>query len=159
MGTPELTDYLTEYSKEELLTEYTWAKERVQITPIIDQVDERRMKISLPQMDYAHVKEWLLRISYEGDIGYAYISNELVHDQFHNGDVWEIGLSHLLEKLVNDSLYLMISPIKEGREVKSDSPMAARSEVALKEIAAIHSVDIKPVYEFEVNDKKGRAIS
>ncbi|MFK3935945.1 beta-galactosidase [Alkalihalobacillus sp. NPDC078783] len=144
-----LESFFSERVQHTLHSEYSIKKKRVVIEPKIETIDNRRKLVSIPSESFTACKEILLNVTYEGDIGYAFINNELVHDNFNNGEVWQIGLSHLKSDLQENHLYLLISPIKQGRKVKSDSPMAARTELANKEIADIKMISLKPIYEFE----------
>ncbi|TDQ41152.1 beta-galactosidase [Aureibacillus halotolerans] len=103
------------------------------------------------------VKELLLKVNYTGDIGYAFIDGELIHDNFNNGTTWEIGLKRYEKDLINKGMYLYVSPPKEQRHVKTDSPMAARKEDVDPSLAYISSIEVVPVYEWTLsiqsNDK------
>jgi Glycosyl hydrolases family 35/Beta-galactosidase, domain 2 len=137
-----------EMERKGLLTTYSISQEQKSIPLEIEKLDNRRVLVSFDDSQLDGLKEALLQVDYIGDIGYAFMSNELIHDNFHNGAIWEIGLKHLQQELKDQPIYLVISPIKEDRVVKSDSPMAARSEAANKEIAEVNQIRIQPVYEF-----------
>ncbi len=96
-------------------------------------------------------KEVFLRIDYVGDIGYAFIGEELINDNFSNGSVWEIGLKRFNEKLMKNGIRIFVSPTKKSSIVKTDSIMAGRSEILLEKIARINSINIAPVYEATTN--------
>lgn len=97
---------------------------------------------------FKNTKEVLLSIEYDGDIGYCFINNELIHDNYNNNTPWVIGLSQHSDKLDNNKIFIKISPCKENSSVKSDSPMAARSEIIKNEIANIRKIILTPVYEY-----------
>lgn len=135
----------------EIFNEYLLSKGNCKtFTPEINFLDNGKALISVPKEAFEETKELFLNVDYEGDIGYAFLDNELILDNFSNGEIWKIGLSSLKDRLVNKEIYLVISPIKVGREVKSDSPMAARSETADENIAAIHSITLTNVNEFKI---------
>ncbi|MDQ0253191.1 hypothetical protein J2S74_000563 [Evansella vedderi] len=113
----------------------------------VRKVSDAKAEIQMSAEVFRGVKELLLEVDYDGDIGYAFIDGELIHDNFSNGRSWEIGLMAHQAKLIEKGMYLYISPLKEGSYVKSDSPRAARSEVAGKEIADIKSIKVKSVRE------------
>lgn len=46
------------------------------------------------------------------------------------------------------AIYISISPLKENQIIKSDSPMAARSEETSNEIVSIDKISIEAIYEF-----------
>lgn len=95
------------------------------------------------------LKDIILRIDYEGDIGYSFINGELINDNFCNGNTWEIALDRFKEKL-NDEMYIYISPIRKGSKVTNDTTMAGRVELAEEEIAEIKEIKAVPVYEIEL---------
>lgn len=100
---------------------------------------------------FEDVKELLLQIEYVGDIGYAFIDGELIHDNFCNNNTWEIGLQQHKQDLLAKGMYIYISPLKEGSFVKSDSPMAARAEVINNQIAEIKSIKVTAIREIEID--------
>lgn len=104
--------------------------------------------ISLDLAAMRELKDVLLTISYEGDIGYLFYENDLIADDYANGAPWETGLKHLTPPEDATELYLNITPIKKGAVVKSDSPMAARSAEADEEIVELKSITARPVYRF-----------
>ncbi|WP_226669701.1 beta-galactosidase [Metabacillus litoralis] len=98
------------------------------------EIDSKKVGHSKAKIDFSpdffnSVKEPLLNIDYIGDIGYAFIDGKLIHDNFSNNDVWQIGLKQYQQELIEKGMYLYVSPLKEGSYVKSDSPMAARTEI------------------------------
>ena len=96
------------------------------------------------------VKDALLQIAYTGDVGSAFINGRMIHDNFANGAVWEIGLKDFAEELKKDDITIHIAPLKEGANVKVESAMAARSEEAEAYAAELESVRIQPVYEISI---------
>ena len=98
--------------------------------------------------EMVHDNFWNGDLRYKGDIGYAFINGEMVHDNFWNGDLWEIGLRTLAEKLKKDPLTISITPLKEGASVNVESAMAARMENVKAYTGELESVGLKPVYEF-----------
>lgn len=104
-----------------------------------------RMVLNFAPEDFEGVKQLILRISYEGDIGYAFINGEMIHDNFCNGAPWEIDLYPYREKLLKHGMYLYISPKKSGAYVDNSSAMAARFEVVKEQVARIHDVKLEAV--------------
>ena len=97
------------------------------------------------------VKDACLQVRYVGDIGNAFINGRMIHDNFANGAVWEIGLGEFAEELKTHGITLYIVPLKEGVNVNVESSMAARSEEVEHMIAELKDVRIQPVYEFSVH--------
>lgn len=94
------------------------------------------------------IKNAWLDVDYIGDIGQAFFDGDMIHDNFANGAVWQIGLHEFTRQLAAGPLTLYITPLKEGVTVDVNSPMAARSETAEKETSEILSVGVTPVYEY-----------
>ena len=104
--------------------------------------------VKVPENFMEGLKDVLLQIRYKGDIGYAFIDGEMIHDNFCNGDWWEIGLHTFAERLKKDPLTISITPLKEGANVNVESAMAARMEDVKAYTGELESVELKPVYEF-----------
>lgn len=111
------------------------------------QVGYNRYVLSLPENFLEGCKDVLLRITYRGDIGHAFIDGKLVHDNFCNGTVWEIGLRDFSEELKTQDMIIYITPIKEGANVNVESAMAARIEEVKEYIGTVQRVEARPVYE------------
>ena len=111
------------------------------------QVGNNRYLLSFPENFMEGCKDALLRISYIGDIGNAFINGKLIHDNFCNGDVWEIGLKDFSEELKSEDMTIYITPLKEGANVNVESAMAARIEEVKECLGTLQSVEVQPVYE------------
>ncbi len=120
----------------------------------IKNISKSRAEIKLEKDDFTGLKNIILNVNYTGDIGYALIDGRLIHDNYCNNTVWEIGLKGFKEELHNMGMNIYISPIKKGSRVSSDSPMAARSEVFDEAIAEIHSIKAVPVFEVLIEEKR-----
>jgi hypothetical protein len=117
----------------------------------VKMVNQNKAVIDFQPEAFVGVKELLLQIDYVGDIGYAFIDGELIHDNFCNNTTWEIGLHQHKQDLLAKGMYIYISPLKEGSFVKIDSPMAARAEVINKQIAEIRSIKVTAIREIEID--------
>jgi hypothetical protein len=117
----------------------------------VKMVNQNKAIIDFQSEAFDDVKELLLQIEYVGDIGYAFIDGELIHDNFCNNNTWEIGLHQHKQDLIAKGMYIYISPLKEGSFVKSDSPMAARAEVINNQIAEIKSIKVTAIREIEID--------
>ncbi len=109
-----------------------------------------RMSLEFAAEDFENVKQLFLRIAYEGDVGYAFINGEMIHDNFCNGAPWEIDLYPYREKLLKHGMYLYISPRKSGAYIDNSSAMAARFEVVKEQVARIDSVSLEAVKRIPV---------
>ena len=115
------------------------------LTPV--QVGPSRYVLDIPPELLTGHKTVLLRVRYTGDIGSAFIDGELIGDHFCNGGVWELRLDDHAAALRDHPLTLYLTPLREGANVRVDSPMAARSEDAAHAHAALHEVWLQPVQE------------
>ena len=79
-----------------------------------------------------------------------FLGNTMISDNFCNGDTWEIGLRERKEALKKVQPVLTVAPIREGATVNVESAMAARNEVADREIARLDRVALQPVYEIRL---------
>lgn len=126
-------------------------KRPVEGSPIsTNKIVNKKINIKFNNKNIFNYKDVLLQVDYQGDIGYAFISGELIHDNFYNGDTWEISLKKHKADLLNKGMYIYISPQKNDSFIKSDSSMAARFEVAKEQIANIKSIKAKAVYDINV---------
>ena len=96
------------------------------------------------------VKNVLLDVDYVGDMAEAFVDGELVHDNFSNGDTWQIGLHDIADQLAGQPLTIRITPLKKGVTIDVDSPMAARQEHVNQRIAELRDVRIHPIYELRL---------
>jgi len=134
-----------------IFTEYDIVLDRKILDINVKKVKDNKATIHFKKENFQNIKELLLKIDYEGDIGYAFIDGELINDNFCNGASWEIGLKRFEKDLLEKGMYIYISPLKKGSFVKSDSTMAARVEVSEEEIAEIKSITVVPVYDVNID--------
>lgn len=121
-----------------------------ELTAQVTQTAASKYTISVPERFMDGVKDVILQIRYQGDIGFAFIDGDMINDNFCNGDVWEIGLRTFADRLIEHPVTLSITPLKEGVNVNVESAMAARMESADAYIASLESVEFSPVYEFKI---------
>ncbi|SDY21492.1 Glycosyl hydrolases family 35 [Evansella caseinilytica] len=133
-----------------LFQEYDFSQEQQPVDFEIHWVSDAKADIRILAHAFRGAKELLLSVEYEGDIGYAFIDGELIHDNFCNNATWQIGLKSHETAIVEKGMYLYISPLKTDSYVKTDSPMAARTEVVNKQVAKIHSINITAVKEIAI---------
>ncbi|MCI8442006.1 MAG: beta-galactosidase [Provencibacterium sp.] len=109
-----------------------------------------RYTVSVPEAVFEGVRDVRLQISYTGDTGSAFLGGRLVHDNFYNGGIWEIGLMDFREQLEREPLILCLSPLKKGAQVRVEAAMAARLEEAQSYEAKLQEVKLQPVYEIKI---------
>lgn len=132
------------------LGSYSYTVEPKEISVGIKKVGRTRYTIVIPDNYMVGVKDVLLQIEYEGDIGQAFIQGEMIHDNFYNGAVWEIGLKTYAAQLKEQPLTIYITPIKEGVNINVDSPMAGRMEEINEMIGALKNAKAQAVYEIKI---------
>lgn len=123
-------------------------EKKVELT--VEKTGSSRYTIEVPEHYMEGLKEAILKIRYQGDIGQAFLGGELVHDNFCNGADWEIGLRFWKEKLEKEKLVIYITPLKEGANVNVESAMAGRAEEVKTCLGELESAVIQPVYEIKV---------
>lgn len=126
----------------------TAAKKEIPLT--VKQTAYSKYELTLPADYMTGLKDALLQIDYNGDIGYAFLNGELINDNFCNGNTWEIGLRTFADRLKNMPLTLSITPLREGVNVNVESAMAARMESVDAYVAELKDVKICPVYEIRL---------
>ncbi|CAN7309703.1 beta-galactosidase [Paenibacillus sp. LjRoot153] len=140
-------------SMQELFKVYKFHIPKKEITFDCTKVGPDKAELRFASDAFGQVKQVLLRITYTGDIGYAFIDGDLINDNFSNGLPWEIGLKQLEERLIKQGMYIYISPIRKGSFVNSHTTMAGWSEQATERIAEVHSVRAVPVYEITIGTR------
>lgn len=116
----------------------------------IDRIDSNRVEISFKKASFEGIEDIILRIEYEGDIGYAFIGNKLINDNFFNGQIWEIGLKRYFNELAEKDIYIFISPIRKGKVIIKDISMAMQQQFIGEEIANIKQISPSIVYKISI---------
>ncbi|WP_202879058.1 hypothetical protein [Companilactobacillus halodurans] len=143
---------LTLKSKNQLTTDYTLTTAKIKPSFSEEYISDGKVLLSVDTnaLIKKSIKDLRLKIDYQGDIGYAFYRDKLINDNYSNGRTWEIGLRHNVNVGHDEKIYISITPIRKDQEIKSDSPMAARSEVDSGEIINLEEIKLEPVYEFKV---------
>lgn len=139
-----------EAGPDELFGSYLAETQEKRTEVFVEQVGPSRYTVRIPDDVMDGVKDALLQIEYTGDIGNAFVDGRMIHDNFANGAVWEIGLKEFAEELKKECITVYIVPLKEGANVNVESSMAARSEEVKAYVAELKSVRIQPVYELKI---------
>lgn len=144
---PEIKDCSTVNSAEDSVL-----KRPVVGSPLTSRkVVNARAVIRLRPEDFEGAKRLIMKISYEGDVGYAFINGEMFHDNFCNGAPWEIDLMPYRKELLTQGMYVYISPKKKGAYVDNSSAMAARFEVAEEQTARLDGIVLEKIYRIPVS--------
>ncbi|MFN8447806.1 MAG: beta-galactosidase [Anaerolineae bacterium] len=90
----------------------------------------------------------LLRIDYVGNVGSAFVDGRLIHDNFGNGTVWEIGLRHY-EPLLQKEWLIHVSPMIQDGAGQRFIPtgMSFSPSPDSQPLAVIRSISAVPVYK------------
>lgn len=129
---------------------YQVTAEKKEIPVSVNQTGPARYVIDIPADWIKGVKDAILAIEYEGDIGQAFIDGDMIHDNFCNGAPWELGLKTHADRLENQPLTVCITPLKKGTRVNAESAMAARTEEVEEMVGRLIRAAVYPVYEVEV---------
>ncbi|MDR0563153.1 MAG: beta-galactosidase [Spirochaetaceae bacterium] len=138
------------FSKKDLFSIYTLEQCRIVILPLVSDLGKGRYSVLIPRWDTDEIKDILLQIYYEGNIGHAFIDGDLISDNFWNGGVWEIGLREFAPRLQNQPLTLYITPLKKETAVDVSSAMAGRKEESSGLTACITRIDLAVRYEWRI---------
>lgn len=74
-------------------------------------------KIRLPKDLELSTKNYLLRIKYFGDVARIYLGNELLTDNFYNGNPFEIGINRFISSISQNDLLLKILPLRKDAPI------------------------------------------
>ncbi|WP_206566718.1 hypothetical protein, partial [Enterobacter cancerogenus] len=92
-------------TESELFTTYLLRVPKEEIQFNLKRVNHDKFVLDFEINALNGIKEALLRIDYTGDIGYAFIDGELIHDNFCNHTTWEIGLKSYEHRLIERGMY------------------------------------------------------
>ena len=140
---------ITQLEDYNIFNKYNMKIKKKEVAIDVKKIKDSKATINILKEQFDGLKDIILRIDYEGDIGYGFINGDLINDNFCNGNTWEIALGRFKEKL-NDEMYIYISPIKKKSKVTNDTTMAGRVELAEEEIADIKSISAVVIYEIEL---------
>ncbi len=96
-------------------------------------------------------KQVLLRVRYRGDIGHAFVGNDLISDNFCNGDAWDIRVDCYADSVPKQSLVLYLTPVKKNVTVDA-SAMAGLQEKADLEEAELLFAELVTVDDFVIQE-------
>jgi beta-galactosidase len=74
-------------------------------------------KINLPPEAASGTQETFLRIAYTGDAARLYLGEQLLADNFYNGEVWEIGLKRFAGQNLERGLSLHLVPLRRDAPI------------------------------------------
>ena len=108
-----------------------------------------RCTVAIPADALTGHKQALLRVRYHGDVGNAFAGNELISDNFCNGDIWDIRLDGCAEALKSSPLVLYLTPVRKNVTVDT-SAMAGLREKAETDAAELLSAELMIIDDYPV---------
>ncbi len=110
----------------------------VSIALHLERCSDSKVALQIAEEAYSDVEDILLSIDYIGNVGYAFAGGELIHDNFHNGQPWELGLSRFRERIAGRELVLQVTPT-HPEVVPADGVLSQERH------AHIRDVSVRPV--------------
>ncbi len=126
-------------------------QKREPVQAAFHKVGTGRYVVDVPQDVLHGHKQVLLRVSYVGDIGHAFINGRMINDNFANGAAWDIRLDCYADELAANPLTIYITPTKEHVTVDVSSAMAGRLEKASGLRAELLWAEVVTVDEVELS--------
>jgi hypothetical protein len=80
-----------------------------------------RWLITLPSAPLDGLSELYLQVGYRGDVARLYAGNQMLADNFYNGQAWFIGLRRFMDSMSN-SFALSVLPLRRGAPVYLELP-------------------------------------
>ncbi len=128
-------------------TRFSWRQQGVAEAPQDGAFnDAAQWELNMPSQSLAGISELYLRLDYVGDVGRAYVADELIDDNFYNGAEWEIGLRRFLPRGAAMLVQVRVLPLKGDSPIYLDQRAWARIPRD-QAIAHIESATVVPEYE------------
>jgi beta-galactosidase len=110
-----------------------------------------KVSIRVPANALSGLHEVMLRIDYTGDTGSAYLDGKLIHDNFWNGKVWEIGIRSFAPRILETELVLVLTPLRKAGAKVEYSSMAAMQVVEDAAPMEFHSITAAAVHKQRID--------
>jgi beta-galactosidase len=117
-----------------------------------------KWQITLPATSLDGLNELYLQVEYHGDIARFFAGNQMLTDNFYNGQVWSIGLRRFLNSK-NNSFTLSVLPLRKDAPVYLEllEPLEFPRSGQIDRLDDLHLV---PEYQLEMTGascfEKGR---
>jgi beta-galactosidase len=123
-----------------------WRKQPVAVAPSDTTLKKlsARWNVSIPDDILNSVEDVFLQIHYQGDVARLYATDQLLDDNFYNGEPWVIGLKRFATHR-NTAMELEILPLREDAPVYFDA--GYQPHFSKKQISGITSITAIPEYE------------
>jgi len=103
-----------------------------------------KWRIQLPTVSSDEVSNFLLRITYQGDIARVYAGGKLLTDDFYHGEPWIIGLDRIPTAVLATPLELRILPMHAQAPIYL--PSSVLPIIQMGQPPELKEVELVPVY-------------
>jgi hypothetical protein len=111
----------------------------------VGRLGDRKARVTFDPAALTGVRDLVVRIAYDGDVGNAYVDGRLVADNYANGTPWEISLARIDPRVFDAGMVIDVVPVKQGGKVVHDTTMAGRKEEAGALVGALGAIEAVPV--------------
>lgn len=120
-----------------------------------DRVSSRRVTVNFKDTISApQVHEYFLGVDYIGDVGMAFLDNELVADHFYHGVPWTIGLNRYKKLMEKEPMSFYFRPLHWDAPFLNGLPQSAIPSFEKGNVLDIKGISIIPEYQTEINIKE-----
>jgi len=112
--------------------------------PTITPLKAGKCHVALGASGFRGAHDVFLRVRYQGDTGMAFVNGELVHDHFHDGRPWEIGLRSFRPAVEKHGVVLRVVPKPSAEGSCTQDAMGAGAlnggdfkNVAIEDVTAV----------------------
>ncbi|MBP3331377.1 MAG: beta-galactosidase [Tidjanibacter sp.] len=117
----------------------------------VNKFGSRRMTVGFRDKLHApQVLEYYLRVDYTGDVGMAFMENQLVLDHFYFGDAWMIGLKRFEDRLQREDMSFYFRPLRSNASYLIDLPKEAIPDFSKGPVCKVNSVEVVPEYAIPI---------
>lgn len=102
--------------------------------------------VTVDRPAWSELSDLRLKIDYEGDLGEAYMDGLLIHDNFNNGQAWEIGLKRFAGRLSTTPMYFCVHSAPQKEKQAEMTEMAAIRVQENEVSSALMRIEIAPEY-------------
>lgn len=136
-----------------LMSAYNISVPEVKLEPIIRQVGERKIVVTLPS-SLKGLNDIFLNIDYTGDTGMGFLDGELVTDEFWKGTLWQIGLKKFYPAAASKEMVFYFRPVNENASYLDDILPENRPNFSKsKQILDIRKISFTPEYKVDLGFK------
>ncbi|MBB3109544.1 hypothetical protein FHS18_001607 [Paenibacillus phyllosphaerae] len=154
---PNNADVRLAVQQQEWFTAYQVTCPTKQIELDVKRIHDHKVAIRLHADMFDGLEDLILNIAYTGNVGYAFSGGRLIHDHFHNGAPWEMGLSRLIDHVQDGEIVLETTPLRTGAATfAADAAMAAELQFDGQQTAIFHQITAEPVYRISLHPEQNQ---